>query len=176
MTSPVLSSSDVNGIVARSQTQVDKTRARASEHQRRSTDSLASVPSSSSSSSSSTILSSTGDEAREEVAERVARVTQRAGDYVQALANEPSVGLYHVQAHVLRTLPKWSELERELTDQVSVLERHRLDVDYSIGVVQQIVDLNSFASLLALSRRSVELVDQLRSMPPSRRRAAPATQ
>jgi hypothetical protein len=164
-----LSSSDVNAIAARSQAQLDKVRARASEQsskQRAQGDASA---------ASSTLLSSAGDDAREEVAERVARATQRGSEFVQALANEPSVGLFHVQAHVLRTLPKWTELQRELSEHVALLDRHRLDVEYSTGVVEQIVELNSFAALLALSRRSVELVDQLRAMPPRSRRPHPSS-
>jgi hypothetical protein len=156
-----LSSSDVNAIAARSQAQLDKVRARASEHSNKQGRPDA---------ASSTLLSGAGDDAREEVAERVARATQRGSEFVQALANEPSVGLFHVQAHVLRTLPKWTELQRDLSEHVALLDRHRLDVEYSTGVVEQIVELNSFAALLALSRRSVELVDQLRAMPPRSRR------
>jgi hypothetical protein len=173
--SSALSSSDVTAVVSRSLQQLERVRARASEHARRTADITNNANNNNNNNNAtssdggviSAISAAEHAQANEEVAERVARITQRSGEFVQVLANEPSVGLYHVHEHVLRCLPKWTELHAQLVEHTATLERHRLDVEYSVGVVNQIVALQSFAGLAALSRRSLQLAEQLRAAPPS---------
>lgn len=165
--SSALSSSDVTAVVSRSLQQLERVRSRANDHARRSAElDAASV--------TSAVSASEHAQAKDEVSERVGRISQRSSEFVQVLANEPSVGLYHVHEHVLRCLPKWNELQSGLAEHTNTLDRHRLDVEFSVGVVNQIVGLQSFAGLAALSRRSLQLAEQLRAapLPPRRGRSA----
>lgn len=171
--SSALSSSDVTAVVARSLQQLERVRSRANDHARRS----AELDSNAAGVVASAVSPTEHAQAKEEVSERVGRIAQRSSEFVQVLANEPSVGLYHVHEHVLRCLPKWNELQAGLAEHTGTLDRHRLDVEFSVGVVNQIVALQSFAGLAALSRRSLQLAEQLRAapLPPRRGRAASET-
>ncbi|XP_032831888.1 BLOC-1-related complex subunit 8-like isoform X2 [Petromyzon marinus] len=95
---------------------------------------------------------------------KVRRVSERWTDSMWVLANEPSVGLFRVQEHILRSLP---ELAEHKTNFLNVEERSNgivYDVEYACGALSSIASSSlCFSSVEGLLQKAINLKEQLNS-------------
>ena len=62
---------------------------------------------------------------------------------------------------MLRTTPKFLELKQQFVQADSIVSGLQLDVDYSKSVMDDIIALDSFSALTALSEKSSALLEAL---------------
>eukprot|EP01125_Pyxidicula_operculata_P011369 TRINITY_DN3728_c0_g1_i1.p1 TRINITY_DN3728_c0_g1~~TRINITY_DN3728_c0_g1_i1.p1 ORF type:complete len:281 (+),score=62.78 TRINITY_DN3728_c0_g1_i1:838-1680(+) len=102
-----------------------------------------------------------------DTANRVIRANRKMSEYVHILANEPSIGLFHVCDHVSRNVPRSVETKKSLKATAKKLEDMNGDMDYTIRTVKSFHDLETFTSIMELLRHSMETVDLMRQkLPP----------
>ncbi|XP_078474908.1 BLOC-1-related complex subunit 8-like isoform X1 [Lampetra planeri] len=93
-----------------------------------------------------------------------AQVSERWTDSMWVLANEPSVGLFRVQEHILRSLP---ELAEHKTNFLNVEEKSNgivYDVEYACGALSSIASSSfCFSSVEGLLQKAIDLKEQLNS-------------
>lgn len=77
--------------------------------------------------------------------------------FLYSLANEPSVGLFHVNDHVRRTVPRLVETRKQIDFQSVELDKSSCDVDEILPNVRTIGSLTSFKSMQSILLRSLQL-------------------
>lgn len=77
--------------------------------------------------------------------------------FLYNLANEPSVGLYHVNDHIRRTVPRIVETRKQLDFQSVELDKSSCDIDEILPNVRTIGSLTSFKSMQSILLRSLQL-------------------
>jgi len=98
---------------------------------------------------------------RDPASDQIQKANRKFSEYFHYLANEPSIGLYHVQEHVRKTIPRNSELKKDLKKKSQLLEEVTYDVDYSLSAVRGLVDLTTFTNIKALIEQSVATLHQM---------------
>lgn len=77
--------------------------------------------------------------------------------FLYSLANEPSVGLFHVNDHVRRTVPRLVETRKQIDFQSVELDKSSCDVDEILPTVRSIGSLTAFKSMQSILLRSLQL-------------------
>lgn len=75
-----------------------------------------------------------------ELDKRIRRCSDRIGESVYVLANEPVLGCYRVYEHVLKTSGQLTQRNKQLRALQSQLSGGLFDVQYSIDSVRQMAD------------------------------------
>jgi BLOC-1 related complex subunit 8 len=86
-------------------------------------------------------------------------VTKKFTEYLHVLSNEPSVGLFHIQEHIKKTIPRSVEIKREMKKKYQAVESTTYDVDFSIQTVKSLHDLVTFQSIKQLMDNCVEMLN-----------------
>lgn len=73
------------------------------------------------------------------MAQKIDKLYGNASVLVTTLANEPSVGLYHVQDHVVRVVPSLVDAKQTIDSSAERLKGFTLDVDYSSKVLDDLM-------------------------------------
>lgn len=96
-----------------------------------------------------------------ETKEKVRKVAKSTSDYLTRVANEPSVGLYHVQDHIRRSIPKFVDIQREVRSTQEKTEEVILDVDYSLATVKSLHGLPTFTNVNELMNSSIARLQKM---------------
>ncbi|KYR02686.1 hypothetical protein DLAC_00145 [Tieghemostelium lacteum] len=94
-------------------------------------------------------------------ADTIFRTNKKISDYFHQLANEPTIGLYHVQDHIRRNVPKNVTNKREIANLTARVEEKSLDIEYSKKTVESIKEITTFDNILALLDRTMDKTNKL---------------
>jgi hypothetical protein len=95
------------------------------------------------------------------ILESVTKANKKLGEFFYVLANEPSVGLYHVQEHIRKTIPKNTEIKREIRKKYQSIEAITYDINFSIQTVKSLHDLNTFIDIKSSMERCIEHINNM---------------
>lgn len=82
---------------------------------------------------------------------------QKMSQFLYNLANEPSVGLFHVNEHIRRTVPRLVEARKQMDFQSVELDKSSCDVDDILPIVRTIGSLTAFKSMQSILLKSLQL-------------------
>lgn len=82
---------------------------------------------------------------------------QKMSQFLYSLANEPSVGLYHVNEHIRRTVPRLVAIRKDMDFQKVELDKSSCDIEEILPTVRTIGSLTSFKSMQSLLQKSILL-------------------
>jgi hypothetical protein len=94
---------------------------------------------------------------------RVQKISKSTEDYLYRLANEPSLGLYHVQEHVHKCVPRLVDLQKELRKTRQQIDEVTYDIDYTLTTVQDLEGLPTFQSINQLMHSSIAMLNDINS-------------
>ncbi|EGG16011.1 hypothetical protein DFA_09683 [Cavenderia fasciculata] len=94
-------------------------------------------------------------------AESILKSNKKISDYIHHLANEPSVGMYHVQEHIRKAVPKNVTLKKEVKNLTSHIEDISYNVDDSIKAIQSINEITTFNHIHELLVSSIDRASKL---------------
>jgi len=100
-------------------------------------------------------------------AQKISKVSKTLSEYLHYLANEPSIGLYQVQEHIRRTIPRNSELKSELKKRYQAVDAVTYDVNFSLQIVKGLHDLTTFVDIKHKLDHCIEIANQLSRVQPS---------
>eukprot|EP01122_Echinamoeba_exundans_P006205 TRINITY_DN1703_c0_g1_i1.p2 TRINITY_DN1703_c0_g1~~TRINITY_DN1703_c0_g1_i1.p2 ORF type:complete len:204 (-),score=28.70 TRINITY_DN1703_c0_g1_i1:1655-2233(-) len=95
--------------------------------------------------------------------ERINRANKKLSLILYHLANEPSVGLYHVNEHVSRSVPRVVNMKNQLKSKIKPVADLSIDMDSTIDTVNSLSKLNTFASIAQLLQQASQTVDDIYS-------------
>lgn len=82
---------------------------------------------------------------------------QKMSQFLYNLANEPSVGLFHVNDHIRRAVPRLVTVRQETLHQKAELDKSSCDVDDLLPEVRTIANLQAFKRINALLNKTLPL-------------------
>ena len=91
------------------------------------------------------------------------KLQSHSSSYIKKLANEPSIGLFEVQEHVHRAVPRQADTVRKLDKCRQGLSDAAYDVDYSIITVkswQEMVAFQRIKRMMSASIMSLEMMSE----------------
>eukprot|EP01124_Arcella_intermedia_P033282 TRINITY_DN7933_c0_g1_i1.p1 TRINITY_DN7933_c0_g1~~TRINITY_DN7933_c0_g1_i1.p1 ORF type:complete len:208 (-),score=59.09 TRINITY_DN7933_c0_g1_i1:77-664(-) len=110
----------------------------------------------------------------EDTKTRALRGSRKMSEYLHHLANEPSIGLYHVCDHIIRNVPRSVETKKILKTSNKSVEDLNYDMDFTIRTVRNLHDLDTFTNLKQLITESTKTLENIRlKIPPSTPEPAP---
>jgi len=109
----------------------------------------------------------------EDTTNRVIRGSKKMSEYLHHLANEPSIGLYHVCDHVSRTVPKSVETKKSLKATNKTVEDLNYDMDYTIRTVRNLHDLDTFKNIRQLITDSIATIEMIKQKVPAKPKPSP---
>ena len=92
---------------------------------------------------------------------QLVKLQTHTSDYVKKLANEPSIGLFEVQEHVHRAVPRVGDAVRKLDKSRQSLTDATYDVDYSIITVKSWQEMISFQRIKRLMSASIMTLEMM---------------
>merc|ERR1712137_1158587 len=98
-----------------------------------------------------------------ESAKRSQQVPLRTSKYLNQIANEPSIGLYHVQTHIRKAVPKATKSSEDLkatSDRVSAV---MIDTDLSVQTLKTVNRIQSYKNIKGTSRTALMWLEKLNS-------------
>mmetsp|Transcript_28225 Transcript_28225/g.39867 ORF Transcript_28225/g.39867 Transcript_28225/m.39867 type:complete len:215 (-) Transcript_28225:2316-2960(-) len=96
-----------------------------------------------------------------ETAEKLAKANKSSTEFLYLLANEPSIGLYHVQEHVRKSVNKFSETKAEMKKNSEAITEALVDVDYALLTVKSLVGLKTFSNIQTMLLKSHQIAEKL---------------
>ena len=87
--------------------------------------------------------------------------------FLYNLANEPSVGLFHVNDHVRRTVPRLVDTRKQIDFQSVELDKSSCDVDEILPSVKTIGSLTAFKSMQSVLLKTLQMAAPRPSTPSS---------
>jgi hypothetical protein len=88
---------------------------------------------------------------------RLNKANQRMSQFLYNLANEPSVGLYHVNDHIRRTVPRLVTSRQEIHHHKVEMDKTSCDIEEILPTVRTIGSLTAFKSMQSLLQKSIQL-------------------
>jgi len=92
---------------------------------------------------------------------RLLRGNRKMSEFLHHLANEPSIGLYHVSDHVRRTVPKTVDLKKTLKATCKAVEDLHYDMDYTMRTVESLNELQSFKNMNGLLKQATNILEMI---------------
>eukprot|EP01112_Ceratiomyxa_fruticulosa_P014146 TRINITY_DN4030_c0_g1_i1.p1 TRINITY_DN4030_c0_g1~~TRINITY_DN4030_c0_g1_i1.p1 ORF type:complete len:320 (+),score=95.47 TRINITY_DN4030_c0_g1_i1:748-1707(+) len=96
-----------------------------------------------------------------DTAERVVKTTKKTSSFFHLLANEPSLGLFHVQEHIRKNAPKLGEVKKEMRKKATNIEEITYDLNYSLQTIQSLHDLTTFDDIKVKLDTCIELIHKI---------------
>jgi len=96
-----------------------------------------------------------------ETLEHIARANKDISEYLHLLANEPSIGLYHVQEHIRRSVPKLVQMKTDLKQKCQVIDEASFDVDYTLLTVKSLHGMTTFGNVKAVLDAAIQTTDSI---------------
>ena len=94
-------------------------------------------------------------------AARIEALARDAGEALRVLANEPSIGLYHVQEHARRSAPALLQAQRALAERERALALRAAALGDARLALQPLAELDAFASLRSVAARAQRAAERL---------------
>eukprot|EP00035_Acanthoeca_spectabilis_P023226 m.448378 g.448378 ORF g.448378 m.448378 type:complete len:278 (-) comp19652_c0_seq1:69-902(-) len=95
---------------------------------------------------------------------RIRKVTEGVTSSLQVLANEPSLGLYRMEEHVVKAVPELVKTKQEIVKLTGIVHGACHDVEYALTTVQAMQKISSFESLQAHTEKAIEYQQKIRRM------------
>uniref|UniRef100_A0A8C4QFC7 BLOC-1 related complex subunit 8 n=1 Tax=Eptatretus burgeri TaxID=7764 RepID=A0A8C4QFC7_EPTBU len=96
-----------------------------------------------------------------EMRQKAKKVTDRVTESVLILAQEPSVGLFRLQEHILKSLPELVDLKVSFQEIYEKCNGVIYDVEYTTSPLQGIERSNAvFSNVESLLRQAIDASDQ----------------
>merc|ERR1711879_947966 len=92
---------------------------------------------------------------------KIDRMHLNMSKYLHRMSNEPSLGLFHVQEHIRRTVPKIVTLKKDLDTSNAKVSSMTYDIEDSSKIVNTLKGLESFRNIKKTGARAQELLQQL---------------
>lgn len=92
---------------------------------------------------------------------RVSRASNKLSEFLHHLANEPSIGLFHVSEHITRSVPKNIEMKKQLKESNRAAEELSYGLDSTLITVKDFGDINTFTSIKSLLLQSMATVNNI---------------
>ncbi|KAN0024753.1 hypothetical protein ACTFIV_009162 [Dictyostelium citrinum] len=89
------------------------------------------------------------------------QTSQEMSSYIQQIANEPTIGLFHVQDHIRRNIPKNVELKKNIKALGEKIEEKSFDIDYSTKTIKTFSEIQTFSNISSLLQQSIERANKL---------------
>jgi len=96
-----------------------------------------------------------------DTAERVIKTTKKTSSFFHLLANEPSLGLFHVQEHIRKNAPKLGDIKKEMGKKATNIEEISYDLNYSLQTIQSLHDLTTFENIKVKLDTCIELIHKI---------------
>mmetsp|Transcript_35907 Transcript_35907/g.94125 ORF Transcript_35907/g.94125 Transcript_35907/m.94125 type:complete len:275 (+) Transcript_35907:297-1121(+) len=93
---------------------------------------------------------------------KVKKVTEGLTSSLQVLANEPSLGLYRMEEHVLKAVPELVKTKQDIAKLTAIVQGTCHDVEYALTTVQQMHQISSFESLQAHTENAIRFQQEIR--------------
>eukprot|EP01123_Difflugia_compressa_P006303 TRINITY_DN1848_c0_g1_i1.p1 TRINITY_DN1848_c0_g1~~TRINITY_DN1848_c0_g1_i1.p1 ORF type:complete len:236 (-),score=67.13 TRINITY_DN1848_c0_g1_i1:160-801(-) len=104
----------------------------------------------------------------EDTTNRLLRGSRKMSEYLHTLANEPSIGLYHVCDHISRNVPKTVETKKSLKATNKKVEDLNYDMDHTIRTVRNLNELDTFKNIKQLLNDSITTLEQIKQKIPAK--------
>eukprot|EP01126_Amoeba_proteus_P047701 TRINITY_DN5465_c0_g1_i12.p1 TRINITY_DN5465_c0_g1~~TRINITY_DN5465_c0_g1_i12.p1 ORF type:complete len:321 (-),score=61.35 TRINITY_DN5465_c0_g1_i12:142-1104(-) len=104
-----------------------------------------------------------------ETASKVTDASAKMSELLHIMANEPSVGLYHVSNHVIKSVPRCVETKNQLKESTKSIKELNYDMDSTLVTIQELKDLNTFNNIRELLSSSISIVEKINNGIPPRR-------
>jgi hypothetical protein len=88
---------------------------------------------------------------------RVYRFTCGVNESIATAANEPSMGLYRLQEHVINSVPKLVREKQSIDELQDRLKGANFDMGYDVGVVRDIGGITNFENISISLDRAIEM-------------------
>lgn len=92
---------------------------------------------------------------------RVARICSGMNEVVTIAANEPSLGLFRLQEHVINTVPKQVSERIEIDEISQRLNGINFDMDYDTEAVKAMAEVTHFGNIASDLQKAIELKQKL---------------
>ena len=92
---------------------------------------------------------------------RIYRVTSGINESITVAANEPSVGLFRLQEHVVGTVPKLVSERLTMDDIAQRVQGANFDIEYDTETVKGMAGITQFSNILTDLHRALELKQNL---------------
>ena len=92
---------------------------------------------------------------------RIYRVTSGINESITVAANEPSVGLFRLQEHVVSTVPKLVSERLTMDDIAQRVQGANFDIEYDTETVKSMAGITQFRNILADLQKALELKQNL---------------
>lgn len=92
---------------------------------------------------------------------RLLRVSSGFNEAVYLAANEPSIGLYRLQEHVILTVPRLVEDRLNLEETSSKVKGVTFDLEYDADALTAVDSVNNFQRIVSDVQHAIELRKQL---------------
>jgi len=107
----------------------------------------------------------------EDTMNRLKNGSKKMSEYLHHLANEPSIGLYHVCDHITRNVPKSVETKKSLKATNKTVEDLNYDMDFTIRTVRNLHDLDTFKNIRTLINDSITTIEMIKQKVPAKPKA-----
>mmetsp|Transcript_43693 Transcript_43693/g.61401 ORF Transcript_43693/g.61401 Transcript_43693/m.61401 type:complete len:140 (-) Transcript_43693:63-482(-) len=94
----------------------------------------------------------------------------KASQCVGKLANEPTIGLYHVQQHTRSTIRSYIPIKNELRQINTKTDDALFDVDYSIMTMKEWHSLETFMRIERKMSQTMSILEDLNKKYPEKKR------
>jgi len=95
-----------------------------------------------------------------ETAEKVRKANRGLSEYIQLIANEPSIGLFHVQEHIHRTIPKLVEIKNDYRTKGKQISDSSYDLNYSLSCIKNLRGLLTFQTIKKILDDTTETIEK----------------
>jgi len=96
-----------------------------------------------------------------ETSDRLLRANRNASEYLNLLANEPSVGLYHVQTHIQKSVPKIVNQKKDVNSQTKQVTDAYYDLDFSAKTIKELQENTTFSNINQLLTDSMKMAEEV---------------
>mmetsp|Transcript_9650 Transcript_9650/g.10686 ORF Transcript_9650/g.10686 Transcript_9650/m.10686 type:complete len:237 (+) Transcript_9650:24-734(+) len=93
--------------------------------------------------------------------DRVMRANKKMCECLHNLANEPSIGLYHITDHIRRNVPKLVTMKQHMKKETTVVNDFNYDLEYTMASIKSLGQITTFDSIKNLVSSSIESVQKM---------------
>ena len=96
-----------------------------------------------------------------DVTGRTEKICYQFSEVALQLVNEPSLGLYRVNEHISRTVPRIRECDKKLNSSLNKMNGCTFDIEYDSDAMRSITRINQFESISSEISRAIVLQKKL---------------
>mmetsp|Transcript_36809 Transcript_36809/g.63265 ORF Transcript_36809/g.63265 Transcript_36809/m.63265 type:complete len:140 (-) Transcript_36809:13-432(-) len=94
-------------------------------------------------------------------AKKIERAHLKMSKFQHQLANEPSLGLFHVQEHIKKSIPKIVVMQKELDTTTGKIKTVTCNVEDATKTITTLTGLQSFKNIKETSTKARQLLEQM---------------